>query len=499
MTDLQETPSDSESVHSDSDVQSEVDDDEPIAVPNTLLAYTRYGMSTATPDNLREVLASHFTFDEIIKAKNVLWSECTMLKHSEPPKRQNSNQRTVNVAHVIDIVDAMYKADAAGELPNFVVEPQGIARLPRLNPEKLNVVAIDQRIADLEERNHVLEIQSSVDRTKYLMCIDRLEHVESILQQHTNTLRIMQGKLVSPRSIDGVQHQSVPIVPTQIDGSSPNRYIDPTRLATPPNLAAQLSVTSSKTLNPTATTFNPESNRSNSPQSTQSMPTFGTSGATGSPIQGAISGSPPAPTRKSYGEMASSNYGLMSSDNPPSTRDKRNPRTLRKDSQSQSRDYKFCAFSVNDNQTEQEVGIPHGYQKSKASKDMDRYKEKKRQKVVHGTADSLNCFFRGGKQRSGNKLHKFNKCDLFLQHCDHSTTVELVKHHLQMNNIDTSGIRVDVATKEIAEFRSFRMLAPDELRETLLQPHLWPEGVRVKDYVVYKKSYKSMAKSKYQH
>ena len=38
-----------------------------------------------------------------------------MLKHSEPPKRQNSNQRTVNVAHVTDIVDAMYKADAAGE------------------------------------------------------------------------------------------------------------------------------------------------------------------------------------------------------------------------------------------------------------------------------------------------------------------------------------------------------------------------------------------------
>ena len=54
-----------------------------------------------------------------------------------------------------------------------------------------------------------------------------------------------------------------------------------------------------------------------------------------------------------------------------------------------------------------------------------------------------------------------------------------------MNIIDTSGIRVDVASKEIAEFRSFRMLAPDELRETLLQPHLWPKpGVRVKDYVV---------------
>ena len=61
---------------------------------------------------------------------------------------------------------------------------------------------------------------------------------------------------------------------------------------------------------------------------------------------------------------------------------------------------------------------------------MDRFKEKKRQKVVHVTADSLDFFFRGGKQGSGNKHYKFNKCDLFLQHCDHSPTVELVKHHL---------------------------------------------------------------------
>ena len=120
-----------------------------------------------------------------------------------------------------------------------------------------------------------------------------------------------------------------------------------------------------------------------------------------------------------------------------------------------------------------------------------------RQKVVHGTADSLNCFFHGGKSRTVNQ-QKFSKCDLFLQHCDHSTTVELVKHHLRMNIIiDTTGIRVDVASKEIAEFRSFRMLAPKDLRQTLLQPDLSPEGVRVKDYVIYTKPNKTVSKSKY--
>ena len=51
MTDQQETPSDSESVHSGSDVQSEVDDDEPIAVPTPYWQgrQSRGGWGVATP------------------------------------------------------------------------------------------------------------------------------------------------------------------------------------------------------------------------------------------------------------------------------------------------------------------------------------------------------------------------------------------------------------------------------------------------------------------
>ena len=53
-----EKSSHSESVNDGSVAQSD-DEDEPVGVSNTLLAYTKYGMSTATPDNLRELLASH--------------------------------------------------------------------------------------------------------------------------------------------------------------------------------------------------------------------------------------------------------------------------------------------------------------------------------------------------------------------------------------------------------------------------------------------------------
>ena len=76
-----------ESMHDDSVAQSD-DEDEPFGVSNTLLAYTEYGMLTATPDNVKELLASHFTLDEIIKAKEVLWDQCVMLT-DDPLKRQN--------------------------------------------------------------------------------------------------------------------------------------------------------------------------------------------------------------------------------------------------------------------------------------------------------------------------------------------------------------------------------------------------------------------------
>ena len=164
------------------------------------------------------------------------------------------------------------------------------------------------------------------------MCIDRLEHVGSILQQHTNTLRIMQGQLAFTSTTNKGQYQFVSVVSAQIKGSSHSIYIDPTRMITPPNLAAQLPMTSPKTLNPSATAFRSEANGSISPQSAKSIPT---SGITGSFTQGAISGYPPASTRKSYGEVAAWTNGHISSYtfNPLSTRDKHNTRTLGKDSQ----------------------------------------------------------------------------------------------------------------------------------------------------------------------
>ena len=384
----------------------------------------------------------------------------------------NLIQKKINIKRIASLE---IKGTTATKTKVVVAIDQRIADLEE-------VVAIDQKIADLEERNHVLKIQSSVDRTKYLMCIDRLEHVESILQQHTNTLRIVQDKIVA--SSNSMQHQSIPVIPVHTVDSSPMLNQTLSRFSTPVNLATQLSVTSpgaSMQPNNANTSsfpmFGDNVSRpkhllkahSPSPQMTPCQPP-GTSGATsGLDKRRTTHGLRSDQEHKSYRDAATSDSHGTSINNQQSVAQlpaHSAQRTIQ--NVTQSDEYNFCAFSGGlKTNSQHSDDVPPGFTKTNATKNRDRYNENKRQKVIHGTADSLNCFFRGGKSRTDNQ-QKFSKCDLFLQHCDHSTTVELVKHHLRMNSIDTTGIRVDVASKEIAEFRSFRMLAPNDLRETFV-------------------------------
>ena len=53
----------------------DLDDDEEkcVNITNTVLAYVQYGISSASPDNVLEVVCTHFTLDEIAEAKDILY------------------------------------------------------------------------------------------------------------------------------------------------------------------------------------------------------------------------------------------------------------------------------------------------------------------------------------------------------------------------------------------------------------------------------------------
>ena len=156
---------------------------ETIAIVNAVLAYIHYGISSATPDNVIEVVLGHFTGEETLNAKNMMWRECEL---GDPPPRNNCKARKASEAHLHDILDEIYKVDT--NCYAFMVELDGTARLPRFNAECLYVVSIDKRIAELKKECFALKIKSSSHRHDYLKCMDELDVMKPVFQQHTNAI-----------------------------------------------------------------------------------------------------------------------------------------------------------------------------------------------------------------------------------------------------------------------------------------------------------------------
>ena len=90
-------------------------------------------------------------------------------------KRTNSSNRSASEANVSDIMGALYKMDRSSDYQQFYVDPTGIGRLPRFNPESPNIVAIDQRIAELMDHCRVLQGQVDSYRTLAIKCSDKLD------------------------------------------------------------------------------------------------------------------------------------------------------------------------------------------------------------------------------------------------------------------------------------------------------------------------------------
>ena len=131
------------------------------------------------------MLCSHFSAQEISEAKDVLWEKLELPEQ----KRTNSSKRPASEANVGDIMDTLYKIDISTDNHVFYVDPMGIGRLPRFNPENLNVVAIDHRIAELVDHCRVPQGQVDSYCTLAMRCTDRLDVYDTVLQQHSNLLR----------------------------------------------------------------------------------------------------------------------------------------------------------------------------------------------------------------------------------------------------------------------------------------------------------------------
>ena len=127
----------------------------PIVQP--VLSYIIFTMQSATIDNIKKTVLSHFPAEAILEAKHALWNNCELTVIGEKSNRQDSSKRSEKEAHVNDILCALQKLDKYNKVPFFVVDTLSLGMLPKAHPEELNSLSFIERQNNIEDRVRQLQ------------------------------------------------------------------------------------------------------------------------------------------------------------------------------------------------------------------------------------------------------------------------------------------------------------------------------------------------------
>ena len=98
-----------------------------------ILAHATYALQSANVGNVRSAVIEHCSANEIAKAKQELWLRCSGdIFGADMPRRRDTSARTIEEAHLQDILTALQKLENANQLPNFVVEACDLGKISHL-------------------------------------------------------------------------------------------------------------------------------------------------------------------------------------------------------------------------------------------------------------------------------------------------------------------------------------------------------------------------------
>ena len=141
-----------------------------------ILAYATYAMQSATVDNVRSAVLAHCTAIEIVEAKQVLWLRCGGdIIGSEMPRRRDTPARSIEEAHIHDILTALQKLDSADQPPTFAVLASDLGKIPRWHPEEMNQASLAERMLRMEQRMSALQETLDNNMAEQLAARDRTE------------------------------------------------------------------------------------------------------------------------------------------------------------------------------------------------------------------------------------------------------------------------------------------------------------------------------------
>ena len=102
-------------------------------------------------------------------------------------------------------------------MPTYVVDPVGIGRIPKYSHEDLNIVAMDQRISDLEKRCVTLDATLTMKTSHYDALEDDVNIVKLAVEQHTTCLRAIEHPSKGAKKL----HHSHSVIPVESHIPSP--------------------------------------------------------------------------------------------------------------------------------------------------------------------------------------------------------------------------------------------------------------------------------------
>jgi hypothetical protein len=144
-----------------------------------VLTYISFALQSGTVENIKKAVLGHFTDEQVLDAKNVLWEKGNNEIIGRKQRRMAGHKRTQREADCSDIIIALNKLDEAGVMPIFVIDYLSLGVIPRSHPEELNNISLIDRLNRLEMR--ITQVQSIADNTaaENLNLKDRLTIIEN--------------------------------------------------------------------------------------------------------------------------------------------------------------------------------------------------------------------------------------------------------------------------------------------------------------------------------
>ena len=363
------------------------------------------------------------------------------------------------------------------------------------------MVAIDQRIAVLQEECTALKMEASSYRNDFLRCEHQLSLMQNVLQQHSTALRNLHAR--NPDVSSGIMPYGTPpnkvpyistlLLSNEQTASNPGVNIPAVPTGTPPQQTAPQQTPPQQTT-PQATTTHMPMTSSSSPVNqrelrndnsqtpiTKSSETSVTSASC--PAITVPAGLTSALSMTSSSKQSGATFlgqalpgSLMFANNLRGQYPSNNIVRPSAKNRHMGHSPPNGAFCMYDGAEQHNPESNSDFQRNKMDIRKEKRREEQRMKTVYGTRVAPHS------RISGKQIMKSKHYDLFVSHINSDATSHDIRGYISDNGIDVSKMRIDITSHEEADYKSFRLIGPIEDRELLLTAEFWPIDVRVKDF-----------------